>query len=691
MGVYNAQEFITQSLESLVKQDYPNFELIISDNGSKDRTGEICRSFARRDSRICYRRNDTNINPMRNAKILLEMSSGVYHHWAADHDLYHPRYLSSLVELMEREGETLAMAYPDTRCIDIHGNLIDHFREDIETRGLPAAERFKKVLWGLNWCTPMYGLFRSSILKKVWKMRAVTGPDRVFLPELSLVGEYAHHPESLFSMRKNRPSENYVQTQKRHMKWFVRNPYESFVPSIMRDHELIKVVHASNLDKPEKEDLIEDLLRYHHTDPNRHSSQEVKDLVSAGIHTMASPDITDSEKGASKQEYLRIAKICRIFHPDLGFDLDRLCDLSGQQLNAKSGSIAFNSDNSGQPDDRPLVSIGLTVHNQSPYLKKTIESLLAQSYRKFELLIADNASDDGSSDICDHYGRQDDRIRFFRNDYNVGKLSNLDLVLKSSRGRFFLWASGHDVFHPDYLSSLVNAFNDNDASVVYCYPGTVLIDHLDRTLSSAPDPSIDTRGMSVADGFRSVIRNFKLGNTQSGLFRTSAIKKVWQPYFNRGSEHILAAQLSLVGDIVHIENKLFFKRKALNHGLQSFERKAKLRSLSLTRHEAIIPHTMLALEHVALIQGSALSQEDKLGLIEDIKQCFAKRYRLKEEAILFLQNGVELAKSDFEAMRYGANAIEEVLRLAELCALFNPEYQSGYDQFAGLLKHKIPN
>ena len=57
---YNGARFIRESLESLLALDYPDFELIISDNGSTDQTPEICQEFAKRDPRISYHRSPEN-------------------------------------------------------------------------------------------------------------------------------------------------------------------------------------------------------------------------------------------------------------------------------------------------------------------------------------------------------------------------------------------------------------------------------------------------------------------------------------------------------------------------------------------------------------------------------------------------------------------------------------------------------
>src|SRR5262245_11232182 len=75
MPVYNADKFLPEALQSLVNQSFADFEIVISDNASTDRTEEICRSYAQRDQRIRYFRNTTNIGVFRNFNQVFHLSS----------------------------------------------------------------------------------------------------------------------------------------------------------------------------------------------------------------------------------------------------------------------------------------------------------------------------------------------------------------------------------------------------------------------------------------------------------------------------------------------------------------------------------------------------------------------------------------------------------------------------------------
>jgi len=84
--------------------------------------------------------------------------------------------------------------------------------------------------------------------------------------------------------------------------------------------------------------------------------------------------------------------------------------------------------------DNPCVSIGLPVYNRERFLRETLESLLAQTFEDFELIISDNASTDGTQAICREYTSKDPRIRYYRNDQNRGASWNYNHVFELSVG-----------------------------------------------------------------------------------------------------------------------------------------------------------------------------------------------------------------------------------------------------------------
>ena len=93
----------------------------------------------------------------------------------------------------------------------------------------------------------------------------------------------------------------------------------------------------------------------------------------------------------------------------------------------------------------PRVSIGLPVYNGDRYLRETIEGLLNQTFSDFELVICDNASTDRTQDICNEYCLLDKRVRYYRNNENIGAGKNFNKAFSLSQGKYFKWAACDDL------------------------------------------------------------------------------------------------------------------------------------------------------------------------------------------------------------------------------------------------------
>src|SRR5260370_42275271 len=91
--VYNGERFLEETLDSILNQTFTNFELIISDNASTDRTAEVSQAYARRDSRIRYYRGEKNMGAGWNTRRVYELATAKYFKWAAADDILEPEFL----------------------------------------------------------------------------------------------------------------------------------------------------------------------------------------------------------------------------------------------------------------------------------------------------------------------------------------------------------------------------------------------------------------------------------------------------------------------------------------------------------------------------------------------------------------------------------------------------------------------
>ncbi len=112
----------------------------------------------------------------------------------------------------------------------------------------------------------------------------------------------------------------------------------------------------------------------------------------------------------------------------------------------------------------PRVSIGMPVYNGGLFIREALDSLLAQTFTDFELIISDNASTDGTESICREYADKDARIRYVRQAQNLGAAANFKFVLDESVGEYFMWAAADDVWLPTFVRVCVGLLEKKTSS-----------------------------------------------------------------------------------------------------------------------------------------------------------------------------------------------------------------------------------
>jgi glycosyltransferase involved in cell wall biosynthesis len=136
----------------------------------------------------------------------------------------------------------------------------------------------------------------------------------------------------------------------------------------------------------------------------------------------------------------------------------------------------------------PKVSVCMPCYNRQDYVGGAIESVLAQSFSDFELLIADNCSEDGTPRIVQKYADKDERITFVRNPQNIGICSSLNSLLLNARGQYIKFCFSDDILAPECLSVFV--------SIMDKYPNVSLITSFSKFIGD----SSDIRGESFFPG-----------------------------------------------------------------------------------------------------------------------------------------------------------------------------------------------
>src|SRR5215469_10077370 len=138
--VYNGERFIEETLSSILGQTFTDFELIISDNASTDRTGQIAEAYAARDTRIRYYRSEKNMGAGWNVRRVYELATGKYFKQAAADDLLEPDFLRLCVEALENDPSCV-VAYAKTREVDENGAFIKNYITPMQTNSSDPVAR----------------------------------------------------------------------------------------------------------------------------------------------------------------------------------------------------------------------------------------------------------------------------------------------------------------------------------------------------------------------------------------------------------------------------------------------------------------------------------------------------------------------------------------------------------------------
>jgi glycosyltransferase involved in cell wall biosynthesis len=198
--VYNGEKLISQAISSLLAQDYTNFELVISDNASTDKTGEICRSYADKDKRIRYVRQKENIGMAGNFPFVLGEAKGEYFMWAAHDDWWAPTFISDLKTALDNNPD-YGVAMSSIERVYEDGTLLEKifFTDGNDLTRLGHYRVLMKLFTQKFPIFFMYGLFRTNFLKKILErpLLQTMGNDKIIIAEASLVTRLYSIPKIL--------------------------------------------------------------------------------------------------------------------------------------------------------------------------------------------------------------------------------------------------------------------------------------------------------------------------------------------------------------------------------------------------------------------------------------------------------------------------------------------------------------
>lgn len=305
----------------------------------------------------------------------------------------------------------------------------------------------------------------------------------------------------------------------------------------------------------------------------------------------------------------------------------------------------------------PRVSIGLPVYNGARYLATALDSLLAQTYTDFELIISDNASTDDTEAIARAYAARDGRIRYYRNDRNLGGSANFNRVLELARGEYFRSAAHDDTCAPEYLAKCVAAL-DHDPDLVLCHTRTIRQTPEGQALPNPVQEQFDAimerqnAGSTASERF-DVLINLLHGCYQSdAVMRTQAVRLTegLPPYTS--SDRVMLARLALIGPFHQIPEYLFFSLDHPDQSIRAFPRRAQRYVWNDPKNEGkiVFPQWRLFYEYLRAVWEARVSLRERLLCYLHLGRWVVQLLNLSRFAKDLVVAGLTLTRKWFKPM-----------------------------------------
>lgn len=261
----------------------------------------------------------------------------------------------------------------------------------------------------------------------------------------------------------------------------------------------------------------------------------------------------------------------------------------------------------------------MPVYNGRQFIEQALDSLLAQTFTNYELLISDNASSDDTEHICAEYRKRDPRIKYFRHLFNQGASANFNFVAQKALGEYFMWAGHDDFWELDFIAQCVTALDDNPG-VVLCSSDVQFIDSGGNAISGDglsvigfQYNKLDTFGMTVQERVKELTAKLNW-YTVYGVVRSAALRKTRLFTEHFGADVILLMELLLQGQTFILPERLF------NYRLipKSFRQAIEAKTPDAIPDVAKRPYTRLVKSLSNVIADSKFDQPLKNIMIEDL-------------------------------------------------------------------------
>jgi glycosyltransferase involved in cell wall biosynthesis len=279
----------------------------------------------------------------------------------------------------------------------------------------------------------------------------------------------------------------------------------------------------------------------------------------------------------------------------------------------------------------PLLSVGIPVYNGEKFIQAAIDSILAQTFTDFELIICDNRSTDQTGAICQKYAAADPRVRYFLNEKNLGAAGNFDRVFTYATGKYFKWQAHDDLIQATYLERCIDVL-ESDPTIALCHSQTQLIDDPGQPLEASDkdryirygDDKVLRVGLDAQDRklgstrvderFRAIVLNTRWCYEIFGVIRSDMLRRTTLQEAFYGTDKVLLAELSVLGRFDVIPEPLFVNRRHLAQSGSLKTAKARERwNNPLGQRSHVFPRLLCLKGYIRAALHSQMTLRERLG------------------------------------------------------------------------------
>lgn len=282
----------------------------------------------------------------------------------------------------------------------------------------------------------------------------------------------------------------------------------------------------------------------------------------------------------------------------------------------------------------PTISIGLPVFNGERFLSDALNSLIAQTFKDFEIIICDNASTDGTHAICRAYAARDRRIRYYRQNENVGAARNYNECFRRSVGRYFKWAAHDDMIEQTFLERCLKRLEDDSSlAIVFCRMrevdqlGNYLRDYDDRIIWRGETARTRVDSLICSPNHQTYIHRCV---PITGLIRSELLRHTRLIGSFNHADKVALVELAMLGNFAEIPDPLFLRRMHLRTSLAANPSPRQLARWfnPKGRHWIVVPQNRLFIEYTYSILRSRVSFLTKVACMPLIIRLFKRKWRV---------------------------------------------------------------